>query len=149
MLPWRAPLLMPSVQVLPKSTPRSVQTHPRMTIGVHHRSALIISHLMSAQRGWARLGEQFRARVRTQLRTFFDPGKSPKNPPHQRVHENSKKTLKNLHQAHENPRSAPQSAQNCVPGTHAPQLNAVWEENLEDQKFTLHHQELECRRSAS
>ena len=43
---------------------------------------------------------------------------------HQRVHENSKKTLKtpgvgeNLegrHQAHENQRSAPQSAQNYVP----------------------------------
>ena len=34
-----------------------------------------------------------------------------------------------------NQRSAPQSAQKCVPGNHAALLNSVWEENLEDQKF--------------
>ena len=131
MLPRRAPLCVPSIQVLPVRAPRSVQTHPRMPVVVDHLSALILapkqtawSHLMSAQRGWARLGEQFRPRVRAQLRTFFNSGKSPKKPLHQRVHQNSKKTLKNTglgenlegrHQAHENPRFAPQSAQNCVP----------------------------------
>ena len=78
--PGRAPLLMPSIQVLPESAPRSVQTHPRMDIGVHHRRALISSHLMSAQRGWARLGEQFRPRVRAQLRTFLTRRKVRKTP---------------------------------------------------------------------
>ena len=55
-LPRRAPLVIASIQVLPARAPRSVQTHPRMAIGVHHLRALIRSHLMSAQRGWARLG---------------------------------------------------------------------------------------------
>ena len=36
--------------------------------------------LISSPRGWARLGEQFRPRVRAQLRTFFRTGKSAKNP---------------------------------------------------------------------
>ena len=63
---------------------------------------------------------------------------------HQRVHENSKKTLKNLHQAHENPRSAPLSAQNCVPERNAALLNVVLGENLEDRLVALHDQELEC-----
>ena len=72
---------MPSIQVLPESSPRSVQTHPRMAIGVHHRSALISSHLMSAQRGWARLGEQFRPRVRAQLRTFEKIGEKCEKKP--------------------------------------------------------------------
>ena len=35
---------------------------------------------MSSRRGWARLGEQFRPRVRAHLRTFFPPGKSAKKP---------------------------------------------------------------------
>ena len=56
--------------------------------------------------------------------------------------------LGGLHQQG-NRRSAPESAQEHVPGNHAALLNSVQEENLEDQKFTLHDQDLECRRSAS
>ena len=87
MLPGRAPLLMPSVQVLPKRAPRSVQTHPRMPVVVDHLSALILapkqtarSHLMSAQRGWIKVRTQFRPRVRTYLRTFLTRGKVRKTP---------------------------------------------------------------------
>ena len=40
-------------------------------------------HGMSSPRGWARLGEQFRPRVRTQLRTFFLLGKVRKKTFHQ------------------------------------------------------------------
>ena len=56
----RAGATVPSVQVPPKRTPRSVQTHPRMPVVVDHHSALILypkqcrtawSHLMSARRG--------------------------------------------------------------------------------------------------
>ena len=47
-----------------------------------------------------------------------------------------------------NQRSVPQSAQKCAPEKHAALLNSVREENLEDQRFALHDQELECRRSA-
>ena len=35
---------------------------------------------LSSRRGWARLGEQCRPRVRSHLRTFFILGKSAKNP---------------------------------------------------------------------
>ena len=78
MLPGRAPLLVPSVQVPPKRTLYSVQTHPRMPVVVDHFSALILapkqtarSHLMSAQSGWIVVRTRFRPRVRTYLRTFF------------------------------------------------------------------------------
>ena len=143
MLPWRAPLLMPSVQVLPKSTPRSVQTHPRMAIGVHHRSALIISLLMSAQRGWARLGEQFRPRVRAQLRTFFNSGEKVRKTP-------SPECSRELEEDAEKPPPSTRESTICstirselVPERHAPQLNAVLGENLEDRLVALHDQEPE------
>ena len=57
-------------------------------------------------------------------------------------------TLEGLHQPLENQRSAPQSAQNCVPEEQAALLSSVQEENLEDRKFALHDLELECQRSA-
>ena len=76
---------------------------------------------------------------------------------HQRVlqHqlESEKKTNLVLRENHEDvhlkqgQRSAPQSAQKCV-FWKATRLNAVLGENLEDQNLVLHHQELECRRSA-
>ena len=42
-------------------------------------------------------------------------------------------------------RSAPQSAQKCVSLRQASLLVSVQRKNLEDQKRSLHHQELECR----
>ena len=49
-----------------------------------------------------------------------------------------------LHEKH-GQRSAPRSAQKCV-SWKATLLNAFLGENHEDQKRSLHHQELECRR---
>ena len=92
---------------------------------------------------------------------LFSVGKSAENPTLQtnlRLHghelERAKKrmnsvlgeNLEGLHREYQ--RSAPQSAQKCVPEKHAALLNSVLEENLEDQRFALHYQELECRRSA-
>ena len=79
-----------------------------------------------------------------QTLALFSPGKKVLKTLHQRVYENSKKTLKKLHQAHENPQSAPQSAQNCVPERKKTYLNSVLGENLEDRHVALHDQELEC-----
>ena len=39
-------------------------------------------------------------------------------------------------------------SQKCVPQKTATLLNSVHVENLEDQRVPLHHQELECQRSA-
>ena len=57
------------VQELDTQSPRRRRGSPR---------SIVV--LMSSPRGRARLGEQFRPRVRAQLRTFFDRGKSAKNP---------------------------------------------------------------------
>ena len=140
-LPGRAPLCVPSVQVLPIRAPRSVQTHPRMPIVVDHLSALILalkqtarSHLMRDQRGWIKVRTQFRPRVRTYLRTFFKLWEKSEKPLYQRDQENMKKTLRNpglgenlegRHQARESQRSAPQSAQKCVLQKKALMLNSV------------------------
>ena len=80
---------------------------------------------MSCRRGWARLGEQFRPRVRAQLRTFFKLGKS------------AKKTLLQAH-LHNHEHQL---------GMKKMQMSSVLGENQEDRAH--HHQELECRRSAS
>ena len=117
---------------------------------------------MSCRRGWARLGEQFRPQVRTQLSLFLIWVKTEKKNlqqahPELQKHEleRAKKRMNSvlgenlggLHQRR-NQRSAPQSAQKCVPQKKAALLNSVREENLEDQRFALHDEELECRRSA-
>ena len=55
--------------------------------------------------------------------------------------------LEGLHQNHKKQRSAPQSAQKCVPKTRKKsQLNSVLGENLEDAEH--HCTELESQRSA-
>ena len=101
------------------------------TVGV--RGLAGTSHLMSAQRGWAD--------VPTQLRTHHLPG-TPHIFPWGKV----RKTHQNQHLQHQkmrsNPaqgdhqekcqRSAPQSAQKCVPKKKTSLLNSVLGENLEE-----------------
>ena len=102
---------------------------------------------LSSRRGWARLGEQFRPRVRSQLRIKCEKLLYQAHPRHRPNQLESEKTKtlanpvqdENLEDFHrECQRSARQSAL----------LNSVREKNLEDQKFPLHDQELECQRSA-
>ena len=59
--------------------------------------------------------------------------------------------LEGLHQTHENQRSAPHSAQKCVPKNKKKSLlNSVLGESLEDlRKLHDHHAELECQRFCS
>ena len=91
---------------------------------------------LSSQRGWARLGEQFRPRVRSHLRTFFLFWEKCENPlcqAHLRVlHHQLESEKKMNHVLGENQedvrlkqdqRSAPQSAQKCVSWRKASLLN--------------------------
>ena len=116
---------------------------------IHHRRP--ISAHTSSPRGWARLGEQFRPRVRTQLRTFFRRGQVRKTPleiPHRHRHANDsmrklwnsglRKNLEDIGEL-EYQRSAPRSLL----------LNSVLRENRED--LHVHHhlhdpEKLDCQR---
>ena len=77
---------------------------------------------LSSRRGWARLGEQFRPRVRAQLRNFFILGKSAKNPFARLIctffitswREREKKMNQEDFHEKQGQRSAPQSAQKCA-----------------------------------
>ena len=58
------------------------QKFPPTTWKTHPHTSCIREEILqlSRRRGWARLGEQFLPRVRTQRRTSFLSGKSAKNP---------------------------------------------------------------------
>ena len=116
---------------------------------------------LSSWRGWADTGGHSRTRVRSQLRTFSNLGKSAKNPftrltstlfKHQLESEKKMNLVlgenhEDLHLKQEYQRSAPQPAQKCVPKRKATLLNSVLGENLE-LAGGHDHVELECRRSA-
>ena len=69
-------------RLCPRLQTRLCMSTGTMTIDELHEEDIDrrIPVLISSPRGWARLGEQFRPRVRAQLRTFFRTGKSAKNP---------------------------------------------------------------------
>ena len=95
---------------------------------------------LSSRRGWARPGEQFRPRVRAQVRTFFVLGKSAKKPLELQYPANRKTTMQDEELGHhaelECQRFARQSLNDDL--LHCTLLNSVLGVNRKDLHL-LHH----------